>query len=166
MADEPRTEPPTEPVVEPRPEPATQPTDRTTEMPTDPTTPIPSTSTSSPPEAAPEATSTAAPEATAEPRTETTAETMPEARTTTIKPDDGPAPRRRTVRHEADVTSLVFGLLFLGIAAVWVLVQQDVVSWPDASRIFPVLLVVAGLAGLVSSLTRSRRSRGGEHPPA
>ncbi len=171
MADEPRTEPPTEPVVEPRPEPATQPvpqpTDRTTEMPTDPTTPIPSTSTAgSPAEAAPEVTATAAPEPRIEPASEATTEAMPEARTTTTRPDDGPAPRRRTGRHEADVTSLVFGLLFLGIAAVWVLVQQDVVSWPDASRIFPVLLVVAGLAGLVSSLTRSRRSRGGEHPPA
>lgn len=139
-------------------------------MPTDPTTPIPSTSTSSPAKAAPEATSTAPPEATAgpriEPASEATTEATAEPRTTTVTPDDGPAPRRRTGRHEADVTSLVFGLLFLGIAAVWVLVQQDVVSWPDASRIFPVLLVVAGLAGLVSSLTRSRRSRGGEHPPA
>ena len=78
------------------------------------------------------------------------------------------APRRRVGRHDTDVTSLVFGLLFLGIAAVWLLVQQDVVSWPDASRIFPIVLVAAGVIGLISSLTRSRRSRRDEqlYPPA
>lgn len=75
-----------------------------------------------------------------------------------------PARRARVGRHDTDVTSLVFGLLFLGIAAVWLLVQQDVVSWPGASRIFPVVLVAAGVIGLVSSLTRSRRSRRDEQP--
>jgi hypothetical protein len=61
--------------------------------------------------------------------------------------------------HDTDVTSLVFGLVFLGLVGVWALVTTDVVSWPDASRIFPALLVLAGLVGLVSSLSRSRRSR-------
>jgi hypothetical protein len=79
-----------------------------------------------------------------------------------------PLPRPRVGWHDTDVTSLVFGLLFLGIALVWLLVQQDVVSWPDASRIFPIVLVVAGVVGLVSSLTRSRRTRRDEelYPPA
>lgn len=75
-----------------------------------------------------------------------------------------PARRARVGRHDTDVTSLVFGLLFLGIAAVWLLVQQDVVSWPGASRIFPIVLVAAGVIGLVSSLTRTRRSRRDEQP--
>jgi hypothetical protein len=66
---------------------------------------------------------------------------------------------RPTGRHDTDVTSLVFGLLFLGVAVMWALVESDVVSWPDASGIFPVLLVVAGVIGLVSSVRRSRRSR-------
>ena len=67
-------------------------------------------------------------------------------------------------RHETDATSLVFGLIFLGAAAVWALVEADVVSWPDASGFFPVLLVVAGVIGLVSSLRRSRRSRRDDEP--
>jgi hypothetical protein len=72
----------------------------------------------------------------------------------------GSAPASRlSGRHDADVTSLVFGLLFLGAAVMWALVESDVVSWPDASGIFPVLLVVAGVIGLVSSVRRSRRSR-------
>jgi hypothetical protein len=80
---------------------------------------------------------------------------------TTDRPSDPAAnpTRSRPGWHETDVTSLVFGLLFLGAAAMWALVESDVVSWPDASGIFPVLLVVAGLIGLVSSVRRSRRSR-------
>jgi fatty acid desaturase len=76
---------------------------------------------------------------------------------TTQQPAQTRAPRRG--RHDTDVTSLVFGLLFLGLAVVWALVEVDVVSWPDASGFFPVLLVVAGLVGLLSSVRRSRRSR-------
>jgi hypothetical protein len=75
-----------------------------------------------------------------------------------VDPTTAPA-RRRRGWHDTDVTSLVFGLLFLGAAAMWALVESDVVSWPDASRIFPVLLVAAGLIGLASSVRRSRRSR-------
>jgi hypothetical protein len=84
-------------------------------------------------------------------------ETSPE----TDVPDSGrPASRERhPARHDTDVTSLVFGLLFLGLVGVWALVESTVVSWPDASRIFPVVLVAVGLVGLVSSLGRSRRSR-------
>jgi hypothetical protein len=66
--------------------------------------------------------------------------------------------------HDTDVTSLVFGLLFLGGAVVWALVEADVVSWPDASGFFPVLLVVAGVIGLLSSVRRSRRSRRDDEP--
>ena len=69
-------------------------------------------------------------------------------------------PRRsRRGWHDTDVTSLVFGLLFLGAAVVWALVQSDVISWPDASGFFPVLLLVAGVVGLLSSVRRGRRSR-------
>ena len=47
---------------------------------------------------------------------------------------------------------------------VWALVEADVVSWPDASGFFPVLLVVAGVIGLLSSVRRSRRSRRDDEP--
>lgn len=64
-------------------------------------------------------------------------------------------------KHEIDVTSMVFGTLFVGGAGVWALVAGDVVSWPDASRIFPILLVVAGLLGLASTLRRGMSERAG-----
>lgn len=121
-------------------------------MSTDETREIPNSGTSQPTPP----TSAAASEATG---ARTTAAT-----TASSEPDPRPARRPRVGWHDTDVTSLVFGLLFLGIAAVWLLVQQDVVSWPDASRIFPVVLVAAGVIGLVSSLTRSRRSRRDEQP--
>jgi hypothetical protein len=75
-----------------------------------------------------------------------------------------PTETPRHGRHDTDATSLVFGLIFLGAAAVWALVEADVVSWPDASGFFPVLLVVAGVIGLVSSVRRSRRSRRDDGP--
>jgi hypothetical protein len=63
-------------------------------------------------------------------------------------------------RHETDVTSLVFGLVFLGVAAIWALVQADLLSLPDASVLGPAVLVVAGLAGIAVTLRRgSRNSR-------
>ena len=63
-------------------------------------------------------------------------------------------------KHDTDVTSLVFGLLFVGLAAVWALVHYDVLTLPAASVVGPVLLVLAGVAGLLISLQRgvSRRS--------
>lgn len=65
-------------------------------------------------------------------------------------------------RHEVDVFSLVFGLLFLGAALIWGLAEDPgsaLRGWP-----LPVLLIAVGLAGLVSSLGgwRGRRSREAE----
>jgi hypothetical protein len=60
-------------------------------------------------------------------------------------------------RHETDVTSLVFGLVFLGVAAIWALVQSDLLSLPDASVLGPAVLVVAGLVGIAVTLRRGTR---------
>jgi hypothetical protein len=62
-------------------------------------------------------------------------------------------------RHEVDVFSLVFGLLFLGAALIWGLAEDPgsaLQGWP-----LPVLLIAVGLAGLLSSIGgwRGRRSR-------
>ena len=51
------------------------------------------------------------------------------------------------VKHETDVTSLVFGLLFAGLAGLWVLVQYDVLTLPAASVVAPLVLLAAGVAG-------------------
>jgi membrane protein implicated in regulation of membrane protease activity len=62
-------------------------------------------------------------------------------------------------KHETDVTSLVFGLLFLGLAALWALVELDVLSAPDASVAGPVVLVAAGAAGLLLTIRRAVAGR-------
>lgn len=64
-------------------------------------------------------------------------------------------------RHDTDVASLVFGLLFLGVSAMWPLVHFDVLGLPGLEVAAPVLLVSVGLAGLVASLGRIRRDRDG-----
>jgi hypothetical protein len=55
---------------------------------------------------------------------------------------------------------LVFGLVFLGVAALWALVQSDLLSLPDAWVVGPVVLVVAGLVGIAVTLRRGNRGRG------
>lgn len=62
-------------------------------------------------------------------------------------------------RHDTDVISLVFGLLFLGVSAMWPLVHFDVLGLPGLEIAAPVLLVSVGLAGLIASLGRIRRDR-------
>ena len=62
-------------------------------------------------------------------------------------------------RHDTDVASLVFGLLFLGVSAMWPLVHYDLLGLPGLEVAAPVLLVSVGLAGLVASLGRMRRDR-------
>jgi hypothetical protein len=59
-------------------------------------------------------------------------------------------------RHETDVTSLVFGVIFAGVAAVWALVETDVVNLDNLTVLGPAVLVLAGLVGLVASLRGSR----------
>ena len=66
-------------------------------------------------------------------------------------------------RHDIDVASLVFGLLFLGVSAMWPLVHFDVLGLPGLEVAAPVLLVSVGLAGLVASLGRIRRDRDQTH---
>jgi hypothetical protein len=68
-------------------------------------------------------------------------------------------------RHEVDVLSLVVGLLFVGAALIWGLAEDPTAAlegWP-----LPVLLIVVGLAGLVSSLGArpTRRGRGASGKP-
>lgn len=62
-------------------------------------------------------------------------------------------------RHEIDVVSLVFGLLFLGVSAMWPLVHFDILGLPGLELAAPVLLVSVGLVGLMASFSRLRRDR-------
>lgn len=60
-------------------------------------------------------------------------------------------------RHDTDITSLVFGLVFLGAATLWALVEGDVLALPSLKVLVPVVLVLAGLAGLVATVRSARR---------
>ena len=59
--------------------------------------------------------------------------------------------RPRIGRHPVDPVSLVAGLLAVGVALI-ALLDLDV----DAGVVLPLLLVLAGAAGLVSAARRSR----------
>ncbi|HEX6756590.1 MAG TPA: hypothetical protein VF109_11690 [Mycobacteriales bacterium] len=65
-------------------------------------------------------------------------------------------------RHDVDVFSLVFGLLFVGAALIWGLPEDPgavIEGWP-----LPALLIAVGLAGLVTSLGGWRRRRARSDP--
>lgn len=62
-------------------------------------------------------------------------------------------------KHQVDPVSLTFGLIFLGIANAWVMVETGAAEVEGLRWFFPVLLLGAGAAGMVSSLLRGRRDR-------
>ena len=60
-------------------------------------------------------------------------------------------------RHDFDVVSFLFGLLFLGLAGAWLITEESIN--PDVADWFwPVVLVVGGAVVLSSTLKRSRFS--------
>lgn len=66
-------------------------------------------------------------------------------------PTHDPAPQRIKVAH------LVLGLVFLGITAVWALAEAGTVDWHGSRYAVPIILLVAGAAGLIASLAGGRR---------
>jgi hypothetical protein len=62
----------------------------------------------------------------------------------------------RSARHPVNIGQLVMGVAFLGLVAVWALIQGDVVDGDDVRWLLPVPWVLAGLAGLLAT-TRSGR---------
>ena len=60
-------------------------------------------------------------------------------------------------RHETDVTSLVFGLVFLAAAAVWPLWRFDVLDADALPWFGATCLVIIGLFGVALSLVRGSR---------
>jgi len=65
--------------------------------------------------------------------------------------------------HPLNVSYLVVGLIFLGLAGSWALHAADVVDLPDARWLFPLILVAAGVIGLVAFAARGIRGPG-DHP--
>jgi hypothetical protein len=61
-----------------------------------------------------------------------------------------PPDRRLKIPH------LVFGLLFLGVAAIWALGASDLISGERLTVLAPAVLVTAGVIGLAASLASGR----------
>jgi len=57
-------------------------------------------------------------------------------------------------RHPADVVVLVFALVFLGSAAAWAGWMHGGLSVDDIAWTIPVVLIVAGVVGVTTSLRR------------
>lgn len=61
--------------------------------------------------------------------------------------------------HRVKVAHLVFGLIFLGVAAIWSLVATEVITGDRLTITVPVLIIGAGVIGLVATLASSRNRR-------
>ena len=61
-------------------------------------------------------------------------------------------------RHRFDLISLFFGLLFTGLAVTAAFVEEDIAAF-EARWVWPVLLVVGGLAIVAFSLQRNAGQR-------
>lgn len=67
-----------------------------------------------------------------------------------------------TRTHPLNVSYLVVGLVFLGIAASWALREAGVVDLGELHWLFPLTLVVAGGIGLVAMTAKGLRRRDDE----
>ena len=63
------------------------------------------------------------------------------------------------VDRSVKVPHLVFGLLFLGIAAVWALVASEAIDADRLPVLAPAVLIIAGVIGLAASLASGRNRR-------
>ena len=78
--------------------------------------------------------------------------------TTPLEPFDEPlppAPRPR-MTHPVNVVHLVFGLIFLGIMASWALQASGAIN-PDANWFLPLVLIAAGIGGLIPVIVNAFR---------
>lgn len=55
-------------------------------------------------------------------------------------------------RHPVDAVALVFGLLFLAVAGVWLALETTSLSRADVAWAAPVALIVTGTVGVLVSL--------------
>lgn len=69
--------------------------------------------------------------------------------------------------HPLNVSYLVVGLVFLGIAGTWAMHAAGLVDNQDTGWLLPLILVVAGVVGLVAFMAKGvsrRRQRDDELP--
>jgi hypothetical protein len=64
---------------------------------------------------------------------------------------------RHPTTHPLNVSYLVVGIVFLGIAGIWVLHTTGVVGTDELHWLFPLTLVAAGAVGLAAFVARGLR---------
>jgi uncharacterized membrane protein HdeD (DUF308 family) len=67
-------------------------------------------------------------------------------------------------RHPVDVISLIFGLIFVGIAAWWLLARVSSIALP-VGWVVAIALVVIGTIGLLAAIRPARRAPDPDQPP-
>ena len=80
---------------------------------------------------------------------------LDEWRTTRVEQVEEDEPRNGT--HPLQTGYLVAGLLAIGAALLWLLMDQGVVEVGDGGVAWSVVLIAAGAIGLVASLSRAAR---------
>ena len=70
-----------------------------------------------------------------------------------------------SARHPVNIGHLVMGIAFLGLVAVWALIEGDVVGGDDIRWLLPVPWVLAGLAGLLTTVRSGRDRAAREQTP-
>jgi hypothetical protein len=67
--------------------------------------------------------------------------------------------------HPLNVSYLVVGLVFLGLATSWALREADVIDLGEVRWLFPLTLVLAGVVGIVAMALKGRTRRDSEPAP-
>ena len=62
-------------------------------------------------------------------------------------------------RHPVNIAHLVMGVVLLGLATIWALIETNSASASDLRWLLPVPWVAAGIAGLVATAPRLRGPR-------
>jgi hypothetical protein len=62
-------------------------------------------------------------------------------------------------KRTISVSHLVFGLIFLGTAALWSIGAATGADAPDLAVVAPAVLIGAGLAGLIAMVVNARNAR-------
>ncbi len=68
--------------------------------------------------------------------------------------------------HPVQIGHLVMGLAFLGLVAIWAVIQADLVPSDDVRWLLPLPWVFAGAAGLIAVVVSGRRRSAAPEPVA
>ena len=60
-------------------------------------------------------------------------------------------------KRPVSISHLVFGMIFLGVTALWVVGVATDAEAPDIAALVPAVLIAAGVLGLVATVVNSRR---------